>query len=109
MITKGHKRYRDRIKKQFESTFADEDKLISKPYYHFIMYGNEGLEGYKVVRHACDITSSEFRAMELRCRYNSHRKVALYGFRATRQVDEKEIDKQFLFNFKDYITKLFPG
>lgn len=64
--------------------------------YHFVMYGNEGLEGYTVVESIAEISSQTIANMELRARYNSQRNISGYAFKADVQIPPECIDQDFL-------------
>ncbi len=72
---------------------VDESK---RPYYHFVMYGNEGVEGYKVVRSEKDMPHSTLTHMELRARMNSHRNIKGYAFKSNTQIEPEAITKTIL-------------
>ena len=70
--------------------------MVNQPYYHFVMFGNEGLEGYQVVRSENKISADTLNAMELRARFNSQRNIRGYAFKTEISIDPKSITKDFL-------------
>lgn len=79
---------------------AEED---SNDYYHFVLIGNEGIDGY-VVKSKDEITpedtSSLINMMSLRARYNSQRKIKGFIFRCETTVDKEDICESLLENPK---------
>ena len=89
--------YKEHIKKEYERLFSDEPVDVDKkPFYHFIMYSNEGVEMYRIVRSQDEIDDGWLKNMQLRCRFNAHRDLNIYAFRSPHQIDEKAINKKFL-------------
>lgn len=73
-----------------------EKEKSEQPHYHFVMYGNEGLEGYVAVRSEKEISNSTLKSMELRARMNSHRNISGYAFKANMKVDPDMINEELL-------------
>lgn len=67
-----------------------------QPYYHFVMFGNEGLEGYKVVRSESEISIDTLNNMGLRARMNGHRNISVYAFKANSKIEPEFITKELL-------------
>lgn len=77
-----------------------EKEELGRPYYHFIMYGNEGLEGYLVVRDVEGIWNKTLRNMELRARMNSQRDISGYAFKTDVKVGPEMITPDVLAQAK---------
>ena len=97
-------KYKQHIEQEYIRLFKDEISEDKRPYYHLIMYGYEGLEGYKVVRSESELPLNTLHKMELRARYNSQRNIHLYGFKAKQQVPKEHISAHFL---KTQAIKIF--
>jgi hypothetical protein len=95
------------ISKNYSELFKPSLEVISnagKPYYHFVMFGNEGVEGYKVVRDESEIKPETISKMKLRARINAHRNVSVFAFKSDSKVDMNDITKKMLKG--DHVIKL---
>jgi len=74
-----------------------EDK---RSFYHFVMFGSEGVEGYKVVRDETEMANGDIMAMKLRARFNSHRNIEVHAFKSDVLIPSECITKKFLKSIK---------
>lgn len=79
---------------------------MKRDYYHFIMFGSEGLEGYCVAEDPDHLGDGMIEGMKLRARFNSHRNINVYAFKADIKISEDLITEKFLSETKG-IIKLF--
>lgn len=76
--------------------YIQDDFENDEIFYHFVLFSDYGLEGYKVVKKESEISTSTISAMKLRARYNSQRNLNLYGFAAKREIPEEDINIDFI-------------
>lgn len=67
-----------------------------KKYYHFVMIGDEGLEGYKVTENRSEITPGFLAKAEFRARMNSRRHIQGWTFTFSSIVCTTKINKNIL-------------
>ncbi|MES0340734.1 MAG: hypothetical protein ABUK08_00300 [Candidatus Humimicrobiaceae bacterium] len=88
--------YKEHIKKEYERIFNTEVK--EEAFYHFIMIGNEGVEGYQVVNNRKELKGSDIEVMSLRARFNPHRNIECYAFKDCKKHEADDITKKFLLD-----------
>lgn len=76
-----------------------------KPFYHFVMIGSEGVEGYRIARDEAEITPEFLTTMEFRARMNSQRNVHGWAFAFPSKVPADKITEELLKNLK--ATEIF--
>lgn len=89
-------KYKQHIESEYKRLFETKKEEGEKIFYHFVMYGSEGLEGYVVDTDPENITGQMINRMCLRARFNAHRSVGVYAFSANQHIPEKCINKAFL-------------
>ena len=88
-------KYKEHIKSEYERLFNTYESDTSKePNIHIVMWGDEGLEGYKVVHSVEEMPS--LNMWELRARFNSHRNISIYGFRSDTVIKAGKITEELL-------------
>ena len=95
----------DDLCEKCKERLAESKSAGEELYYHFIMFGSEGCEGYRVVEDPEEISGSAIESMRLRARFNSHRDVKVYAFSLGQKIPMKAITKELLE--KDGILRLY--
>jgi len=93
----SHKKYiESEYKRLFTNKESDESDKSDKPFYYFVMWNHDGLEGFKVFRNENDVSAGFIRNMTLRARFNTARDLHAYAFKSKKEVPEECITKSFL-------------
>ncbi len=83
-MSRAHEEY---IKSEYERLFQGEEEL----FHHFIMHGDEGLEGYHLFKKEKEFPISLLTNASLRCRFNTQRNLKAYIFSAKQIIPEEAI------------------
>ncbi len=89
--------YKRHIQDEYKRLFESED-TEEITHYHFIMIGNEGVEGYRVVNSREDIKGGDIEIMSLRARFNPRRNIECYAFKDGIKHEADDITKEFLLD-----------
>ncbi len=86
-----HKAY---IEKEYKRLFSvsAQDKEPEKSFYHLVMIGSEGIEGFLVAEKMEDLNPSAITTMQLRARYNSQRNIECFAFKSPKKFEMDDIN-----------------
>lgn len=96
------KEYKDHILNEYNRLFENPEE--KEPNIHIVMWGDEGLEGYKMAHEPKDL--DVLFPMEMRCRFNTHRNIGIYAFTADFVIPADDINEELLKNTKK-VMRLF--